>query len=708
MFVRKLDECPALITFPVNENRGIRYASMQHPVKRQLRFVLLLPVVLALTQVHAQELTKRPSDYQLIPRDIASNLGFITYEGSSSDQKIDAVVLEVYTDGLLEHEQRTTLSYANGAADFSVSIPVPSGRVSYRSAFYAEVAGEQTLIHEADSIVVGDVYLVNGQSNAEASSFSGSASSFESPWIRSFGLPAYTDPTAVSDDLNWYPATGDEAESPGFIGQWSLVLSRYIVDTHDVPVAVLNGGQKGTAEHVMSIADFRRNVFDDESLNTNYGRLLYRTRKAGVDRHVRGYFWYQGESDGSSEANTAPEAYQRRFDLLYSQWKDDYPAIESIFLVQVRAGCGDPPPPLRNAQRRLADMYPDIPLMSTTAIGGHDGCHFGFDPGYRQLGNHLSKLVGHLLYGEPDSPGIHPPNVSQAYYAGEDRTEIVVELRDADALLSIDDGAEASIAITEGSAAIVGAVPEKGRIILELDQPGDPAGVLQYAEPRCAEPRCPWNVWIRNARGVGMLAFSDIRIRPERLQAPGIQTIASTTEGVVLSWQPLSDTLLGGYVILKGPDAGSLRAIDTVSVSSEAYVDEDVSLGETLVYALAVLDENGVQSPISEPEQIQITVEVASERDRRIPERTSLRLSVSPHPCSIRCKIALTGPNPEQATLSVVDVTGRTVATVDLTGESPLHQGAVWDPGPLPSGVYFLFARTPTSVIARPLVLTGR
>ena len=191
----------------------------------------------------------------------------------------------------------------------------------------------------------------------------------------------------------------------GSIGSWGLRIGEHLVADYQVPVAFINGAVGGTA-----ISLHLRNDADPMNLNTIYGRLLFRAEEAGVRDSARAMFWYQGESDGEFATR-----YEGEFATLYQSWLEDYPSLEKKYVVQIRKGCGVALSGVREVLRRLPESYADIEVMSTTALPGHDGCHYFYE-GYRELGDRVARLVARDFYGSTDVIDIEAPNIVSAQF----------------------------------------------------------------------------------------------------------------------------------------------------------------------------------------------------------------------------------------------------------------------------------------------------
>ena len=172
------------------------------------------------------------------------------------------------------------------------------------------------LITRRDSIVCDDVYIITGQSNANALDYE-SRVTYQSEWLRSFGS-ATLEADECAADTTWGLAQGQSIYTHMAIGVWGLRLGQLLVETYEIPICILNGAKGGSPieQHLRS-----------ESLSTHYGRLLYRTIKAGAKDGIKAILWHQGES------NTGEEyiRYADNFDELYNAWHEDYPALKKIY-----------------------------------------------------------------------------------------------------------------------------------------------------------------------------------------------------------------------------------------------------------------------------------------------------------------------------------------------------------------------------------------
>ena len=492
-------------------------------------------VVLVRPKRFAVTFTALPVNQQVVPRNLATSKATVPIAGTETQGGFDKAVLRVYRNGVAYGtESEQVLSYSGGSASFSFNPLIPAELASYTFELYLKTGTTLRLVRRVSDVVAGDVFLWYGQSNAEASLHSGSASGYASSWVRTFGMNSDS-ATATMAYLFWAQADGDGGlGSAAGIGQWALVVGRKIVDTYGIPVAILNGARGG-----YSMLQLQRDNANPDALDNSggvyrvYNRLRYRAIQAGVAGNVRGIFYYQGEADNNNTAQ-----HTTGFASLVSSWQLDYPAVERIFKTQLHVGCGVTRelPELRDAQRRFEDVYNTVRMMSVNGLA-HDGCHFPFAGGYETHGLNVFRQVARELYGAADNPDIDPPNPAQV--ANTAATRLRVMLRNPTATITVDAAALADFRV-QGPGLTTNTLPASATVTN--------GGIeLQYSQDVSAATNLAYLAhigntagWVRNGNGVGLLAFSE--------------PVMSTN-----TLSPVFNPAAGGYV-------GSL----SVSISSES------------------------------------------------------------------------------------------------------------------------------------------
>ena len=433
-----------------------------------------------------------PLDHSVVPRDLATNTAVVELAGALLSPGFDALRLDVHRDGELRESISVPACDVDGAVPFSLSTTLDAELAVYDLELFAVAGGESVSALLVEDVVVGDILLMQGQSNAVARQFSGNANVNRSEFVRSYGSRV-EDGGATSAVRRWYLAEGNYAEGPGAVGQWGLRMGRRLVDATGIPLGIINGARGGRP-----IGYFARNDADPGDLSTNYGRLLSRARWAGVDAAARAVLYYQGEADGNEVLQ-----HVRGFTGVVAAWREDFGGLERVYTTQVRNGCGSPNLALRDGQRRLADDLEDLSVMSTTGLDGHDGCHYSYANGYEALGDRYAAMLLRDLFGGGDLPGIDPPNPATATLTGP--AELTLETRGSDPLTVVGDPS-GDFRVDGADVDVVSVAADGAGLRLTLS--GEPAGATGVSYVG----RPGGGAWVGNEAGVGMLTFTGIPI----------------------------------------------------------------------------------------------------------------------------------------------------------------------------------------------------
>ncbi len=484
---------------------------------QRVRFAWTLSAVLWLPLVawgQTASFSEFPQDNQLYPRDLATNTARVPISGLLTTPGIERISVQFRQEGVLIAEQSQALTYTpstapagpnavSSSASFSLEAEIMAGPRAYDIAIYADGPNGQTLLHKAGNVVAGDNYLVYGQSNGEALDYQGSANENQHPNVRTFGTSEH-DGAAVRNDRSWHTARGSSRAGRGVVGQWALRLGKRIYDTYGIPVNIINGSVGGR-----NIEDLARrgNPLD---LNSYYGQMLYRAQQAGVHRDIRAVFWYHGESDGTR----SPSDYASRFRALYNGFKSDYRGIEKFYIYQIREStCSAANLEWRDKQRQLGNGLPDVVMLSTTAVPGHDGCHYAYSGGYKLIGDQTFLSVARDLYNGT-SRDVAPPHIEQALISPDNRSIRLIFQHPGDAI-QWQNGAEQHFSLLGSSTRVSSARGERGVLTLTLNGKAGSAFGISLRDRR-------GNIrWITNARGVGALSFFNIPLTREDFDGDG-------------------------------------------------------------------------------------------------------------------------------------------------------------------------------------------
>jgi hypothetical protein len=364
---------------------------------------------------------EKPVDHQFYARD-DNNQGTLHYRGTLKEAA-DSVFLKLYTGDMLIDTQRQKISENN---KYALSIKLKAGLIAYRTEFGIKRGGAETVLDKASDLVCGDVFIIQGQSNAEAWTDKRVVHPFRSNWLRSFGTPS-TNKDRARDAIwgNALSFNGGENHHHFQIGYWGVELGKLLIEKHRIPVCIINGAQGGTR-----IDQHQRNEADPTDVSTIYGRLLWRLRQAKLTHGVRAVLWHQGENDQGASGKTATFGwvnYQNYFIRMTAAWKQDYPNIKHYYIHQIWPGaCGSRSVEndrLRERQRRLPEQFSNMSVMSTLGIRPGCGCHY-LPEGYTVMARQLFPLVNKYNYGVESKMSVTAPNIQSVSYTSAKRDEI--------------------------------------------------------------------------------------------------------------------------------------------------------------------------------------------------------------------------------------------------------------------------------------------
>lgn len=436
-----------------------------------------------------------PLPSAVLPRDLATDEGTASFHGTVASQGYTAVLAEVLAGEVVESTVSVPLCGA-APVEFSIDVPIPSELTAFEVRLSLVGAEMPQQIFTVGDLVAGDLYLVQGQSNAVAAAQNGDANIDQGPFVRSFGSNTQ-DPAANAADVAWRMAEGNAGGGPAAIGQWALHMATLLSTTHEVPIGVVNGALGG-----QPIGFFQRNDADTIDPATNYGRVLTRMRNGRIEGALRAILWYQGEADGANF-----QAHHDGFLALKDDWTEDYVGFERIYVTQVRAGCGGDLIGVQEVQRQLADDFPEITVMSTTGLDAHDGCHYGYEMGYRELGERYAGLLGRDLYDESPANDVAPPNPETAQLM-DGGVQVVLTMRNAESVLTFAEGAQADFRIDGAAIPVTGGTANGNEIVLTLGGDASAATGITYLGHTGAGP------WVLNENGIGLLEFGNLPFSP--------------------------------------------------------------------------------------------------------------------------------------------------------------------------------------------------
>jgi len=352
---------------------------------------------------------EKPVNHQFYARG-GNNEGTLHYNGTFAGIA-DTVFLKVYADDKLCDFQRLKLKLDKS---YAFSAKLKPGLVHYKVEFGSLSGTTAVVLDTVSDLVCGDVYLIQGQSNAEATQFGNDDDPSTSEWIRSYGK-------------GWGRAAhlGNPPDSVT-VGYWGLEVGRHLVRNYKIPICIFNGAVGGTR-----IDQHQRNAANHADPATIYGNLLACVQQAKLTHGIRGVCWHQGEQDQGKEAGWMDwTTYQDMFQALSKAWEEDFPNIKYYYIFQIWPGaCGTAVEGsenmLREVQRTLPRKYNNMSIMSTIGVRPGSSCHY-VAAGYADMARLLTPLIERDNYGATFTNPITPPDLKQATYAAGS-TKIALE-----------------------------------------------------------------------------------------------------------------------------------------------------------------------------------------------------------------------------------------------------------------------------------------
>ena len=177
-------------------------------MKNILTTLLLL---ICLTSFGQVTFIKAPQDKQLVARNLNTNLGTVNISGTVNNSGVnyDAIEVVVIRGGIFEDSRVSeNLSFSGNMAPFNIDVTINSELTNYTIIINGLDGANTTQIKQATEVVAGDVFIVQGQSNAEANERSGSAGANNSNFIRVYASGTENGTNLQNND-NWFVAQGN-------------------------------------------------------------------------------------------------------------------------------------------------------------------------------------------------------------------------------------------------------------------------------------------------------------------------------------------------------------------------------------------------------------------------------------------------------------------------------------------------------------------
>ena len=444
-----------------------------------------------------------PEDNQFYARD-DRNEGTLHCTGKLKDAA-DLVYVKVTANG-----QPYKSETAKVAADrsYALAVKLKPGLVKYAAEFGTKTGDRETPLHKAANMVCGDAYLIQGQSNAEATDIGKDDPTFTSDWIRSYGSMSGS-PDGSRLKLWTNGVHRDRRGGKGQLGYWGMELAKRLVEDQQMPICILNGAVGGTR-----IDQHQRNPLVPDDVATIYGRLLWRVRQAHLTRGIRGVLWHQGENDQGADGPSGKfgwETYQDLFIDLAAAWKTDFPNIKNYYVFQIwpkacSMGIDGSDNRLREVQRTLSTQFSNLEVMSTLGVKPPGGCHFP-PAGYAEFARLICPLIERNDHGKSFPAAIAAADLKKVSCVGADRDVLVLEF---DQPMAWNDAVADHIYLDRAKARIVSGTASGKSLTLKLAE-GTAARRITYLDSRSWRQ----DQLLLGANGIAALTFCDVPIPPK-------------------------------------------------------------------------------------------------------------------------------------------------------------------------------------------------
>lgn len=563
-----------------------------------MKYLFLLFACLACLATRAQiTFTEAPADSQLYARNTLSE-AIVPVSGRVTAAGYSRVSLQVSKAGQLFRHLSQALVYQGNTASFSFAPVIRAELANYQFQAFLVKGNDSTRVLNRHSVVAGDAFVINGQSNASA--FHPVPDyKYTNEFIRTFGIyTANTNYNAYNAaDTLW--AIGNKSE-PTLVGVWAMELGRRLTETYKVPVAFINGAAGGAPLEIL----VPRNAQNPADLGTSYGRLLYRVRKSGLLPHIKAYFFRQGEN----EVNGLASGWIPQFQQLYQNIRTDYPALRKIYLFQINIMGG---PHEATAVFRDFQRNPSLPYVSayaTVGTRGFDGIHYNQE-GYEQTGREIFRQVARDFYRSADSLQIDSPNIRKVYYASAAREEVVLQFDEGQEMVWPADTTVQSFSnkapltyqaiqwmlLDKQSGGVSGGRAEGNRIVLKLKTPGGvtrmsylPANFPPMKSPDAPADGYPKQFsgpFLKNRRDLRAFSFWEFPVAEAINGLTGFSAKAEQGTRIRLTWNAHAQA--GSYLLERRTgETGAFEAIAKLPASATDYTDVAVTNGPKYFYRL--------------------------------------------------------------------------------------------------------------------------
>lgn len=266
------------------------------------------------------------------------------------------------------------------------------------------------------NVLLGEVWLVSGQSNMEWSAASGidnaeeAIAGAENPEIRFFQVAHRTADDPQQDlEGSWVSST---PETMKHFSAVAYFFGRKLTEELDVPIGLINSSWGGTPAEVWMPEELFENnpelkeaasLLPEEPWGPREPGKLYNAMIAPLTSfNLAGILWYQGESNTHNA-----DYYEMVFTNLIQSWREKWEEELPFFYAQIAPynyGEGDSGVKVRDAQRRVLKV-PNTAMVVTSDIGNINDIH---PQNKLDVGLRFANLALDAVYDQPNEDAYAP------------------------------------------------------------------------------------------------------------------------------------------------------------------------------------------------------------------------------------------------------------------------------------------------------------
>lgn len=696
------------------------------------------------------ELFEFPAKLQLYARDKATNKANVPVSGRIADsQPYTSVRLKVFRDAnrngifsnaeIVDSRDAALSTPSGGYKTFSFTpYPLPAELYNYQFRFIGiNSSGIETQLATTDSVVAGDVYIIHGQSNAEA--FNNCESGLypcnpnsdgetfvsggnpivglERSFVRVYGNgngAGWYNSTNLQESYSLMPKSwgigsglvGRKHEGFRHTGQWGMYLARLIAQNHGIPVSIFNEAYGAEIRHFQK----NSNRLDPTGRN-NYACLLSRTQEAGLQNKITAIFWFQGEGNmtNADGQQLDKDGYKAEFNILYNNWKLDYPSFTKLYVFQVKRGCFEGYPDynptltpdlalnIMQAQREIVAERPEAVLISSTNItqaqdfGSTGYCHYVFSGGYESVGQRAYNQVKRHFYNTGlTEKNLDSPEPDKADYSFDVPNRIVISLKNQTDTYTLNGTGIQNDFRLEGGGYTITSVQLSGSFIninytMNAGTIVLPTAVSYFGHQGTANPS------ITNASGTGLITFRSLPIVSGSLPVDPLSLVVSRDGGSnKLRWKVETNDEFESFIIERGETRTSFIGLKEMYSTGESGI---VSYSFTDIKPNARLSHYRIRAIRSNGKEIFSQIVTIN---NKLSEITDFR--VYPNPVANAANATVTMKSSAMSTIQILDASGRILSNRKMQLQKGNNQFAMDELADLRSGTYIVRIICPTEI----------